>query len=511
MRSFSLRLAFFVSAVTAAACSGDNFSETDVPAAGAGGAAGQAGKAGSATSGSATGGKAGSGVAGTGATGGNQSTGGKSGSSVGGADAGGSDAGGSDAGGSDGGSSVGGSSAGTGGTAGASGSNAGGKAGSGGAAGGGAGTNAGGQAGAGAGGSAGASAGGAAGANAGGTAGTDAGGSAGANGGAAGEGGAAGTTAGSGGSAGGNGGAAGATGGSGGATGGNGGSGGANPWGPGKCDPRGALTSTEFTEANEGPGSSNAHGWLDPTQTVLVWSRGGSLADPHFMTKDPGTNLWDQPNDYKHSWSERGDLFPTLLPDLKTMYLTTDRLGPSTWTIYRATRPVGSGGDWVENEPKPFPITGRKVNDREYGSYVTPDGSALYFASTRAVDNEVFETSDLDIYVQATPAVDGGAVTAIAAVNMPGVEDSHPAVSPDQRVLYFARRLDGGKHDVYVSTRFSTSEAFGVPTRVDSISTEHTDTPSWISGNYCVVLFTRTIVNGTTVTTKIHRATRSPL
>lgn len=515
MRSPSLRLAFFVSAVTAAACSGDNFSETDVPAAGAGGAAGQAGKAGSATAGSATGGTAGSGVAGTGATGGNQSAGGKSGSSVGGADAGGSDAGGSDAGGSDGGSSVGGSSAGTGGTAGASGSNAGGKAG---AAGGGAGTNAGGQAGAGAGGaasgSAGVGGGGAAGANAGGSAGVSAGGSAGANAGGAagaGAGGSAGGTAGgaagasAGGSAGSGGGAAG-----GGGQAGAGGSG--NPWGEGKCDPLGGFDAVVAMPApiNEaGSGRSDIDGWFDPSQNVIVWSKGGAGADLWFgrLSIVDGTT-WENLDDLKGSHSGDTERFPSLANNLTTLYLTSNRSDHAAgWHIYRI-QPTADGGlaGWDPAKNDRVAITDSLPNHREFGGQVTPLEEALYFASTRMVNKAAFSLTDLDLYVQLNPATPGGAVTAIASVNKPNVEESHPAISPDQRILYYATKEGAGSLDVWATWRLSTNEAFGTPVRLDAIATAAVETPSWISEDYCTVLFTRTEGGSS----KIYKGTRLP-
>jgi Tol biopolymer transport system component len=106
---------------------------------------------------------------------------------------------------------------------------------------------------------------------------------------------------------------------------------------------------------------------------------------------------------------------------------------------------------------------GRPVNGPAADSFsdISPDGSALYFASNRPGG-----FGDFDLWV-AHRAPGGGAFGRVdnlgPLVNGSGY-DGDPAISPDGLVLIFASDRPGGSGgDLWVATRGSTDVDFGIP------------------------------------------------
>jgi len=87
-------------------------------------------------------------------------------------------------------------------------------------------------------------------------------------------------------------------------------------------------------------------------------------------------------------------------------------------------------------------------------------------------------------------------------IDMPSVDgftDSHPSVSADGRELYFTSNRDGGSTDIYVSTRFTTTDPWGPATKVlDLDTTSSTEGGPDLSDDGRTILFSRALVGGST-------------
>src|SRR5882757_3182609 len=115
-------------------------------------------------------------------------------------------------------------------------------------------------------------------------------------------------------------------------------------------------------------------------------------------------------------------------------------------------------------------VSGVNTTEDEEDPYITPDGLALYFGSSRGGNIQ------LDMYVAflqsngtfGTPQVIPG-----TGLNT-SQPDSHPHLSHDGLTLYWSSsRTDGGAQggtDIWIATRSSTAGVFATPTRVPELS-----------------------------------------
>ncbi len=221
-----------------------------------------------------------------------------------------------------------------------------------------------------------------------------------------------------------------------------------------------------------------------------------------------------------------------LSPDELTIYYSAYHSdGVGDWDIYVATR-----GSLLAEFQAPVLLHGpANTAGMERGPTVTADGLFLY-ADTFATDY------DLSFAQRGDPTTDFGAMQLAAGINSSGV-DGDPYVLPDHGALYFTRapgevgqddiyrapRIGGvfgtplpvsgiqlntadregapvvmqdeltiyfasgrsGNFDMYVATRSTRGDGFGVPEPLTSLNTSETDFPTWISSDGCVLYFTR--------------------
>lgn len=184
--------------------------------------------------------------------------------------------------------------------------------------------------------------------------------------------------------------------------------------------------------------------------------------------------------------STAADMASSVTADELTFFFETDRAGDVK--IFFAKR-SGLGEDFST----PAPVEG--VNAPTLGvldiqPYVTPDGTALYFGSTRAANG------DYDLYRAPREAGSDrfAAPVALASINSLTV-DTWPVVSPDELTIYFAsaRNLIGsnGSYDVLMATRDSKQQDFGDVRPVPGVNSAEHDYPSWISSDACTLYMTR--------------------
>jgi hypothetical protein len=115
--------------------------------------------------------------------------------------------------------------------------------------------------------------------------------------------------------------------------------------------------------------------------------------------------------------------------------------------------------------------------------FVLQDGSALYFASNRAGDWDIYRAA-----CSATGCVDPQPV---ASVNTAGLFDDSPVLTPDELTIYFASEREGG--GIFRARRTSIADGFGTPALVSEVTTpDNSEWPTWVSADDCVLYFTRT-------------------
>jgi len=152
--------------------------------------------------------------------------------------------------------------------------------------------------------------------------------------------------------------------------------------------------------------------------------------------------------------------------------------------LYRATR-----GTPTATFAAPVALAATHGAGTDFAPYVIESGNDLYFASTR---NDV-DAGVASLFVT-QPLGDGGftPVAAVSGTALTTGDNRYAAVTPDDLVLYFASSRAGGQggFDIWVSTRASTSAAFGAPRVVAEVSSTKDEFPDWISSDRCRLYFT---------------------
>jgi Tol biopolymer transport system component len=141
------------------------------------------------------------------------------------------------------------------------------------------------------------------------------------------------------------------------------------------------------------------------------------------------------------------------------------------------------------------PVAGINAGPGDSEPFVLPDGSALYFISTRGTNG-----GTTDLYRAARGASGQFTTpTQVSTVNTPSTEYS-PVLTPDELVLYYASdRPDApakGLLDIWMTKRASTSAAFEAPVNVQELNTTGHEIPDWISPDRCRLYFDRLGSNG---------------
>lgn len=176
-----------------------------------------------------------------------------------------------------------------------------------------------------------------------------------------------------------------------------------------------------------------------------------------------------------------GDDVPTVTADGLTMVFSDSATG--LYDLYMTTRTSAAG-----SFGPPIPVAG--INDPteyDHTPYLSPDGMTLYFASTRGtagVSYDLYRTTRRNL------TSTFGTPTKITELST-GDGDSDPVVSPDGLTLYFTSYRNGGtgSSDIWVASRASTGDPFGIATNVTELNTTMAEWPTWISNDGCRLYF----------------------
>lgn len=222
---------------------------------------------------------------------------------------------------------------------------------------------------------------------------------------------------------------------------------------------------------------------------------------------------------------------PSLTPDELTLYFHSDRAGVGTlggYDVFVATRPslalpfgtpspvanINSAGDdacpsitgdglflyvdrydaamtgwdiWVAQRAStsvdfgaPTRIASINSNGavQDDNQFVLPDNTALYFASDRTQNNEIY---------RAARNVGGTFGAAAATLSLPNSNEVSVAVTEDELTMYFSSDAapSAGSYDIWMSKRTTTADGWGTPVHLANLSTAEYDVVSWVSPDGC--------------------------
>lgn len=203
-------------------------------------------------------------------------------------------------------------------------------------------------------------------------------------------------------------------------------------------------------ERNGGPSSTFAMGpsLVEPTTTPFAQIQGSSSVYYPAITPDGLTLFYQR---YSGGSALESDVWVATRADATAAFGSAQMLS------------VASSGD-------------------DYEPYVTSSGEAIYWAR--------YTPGDQRWHVMRWPLKSAGAVTEVFTA--PDTSSyGTPVVTADEKTLYLMVER-APSLDVFVATRASTDVPFGVPTRVDELSTPTLDeAPTWVSDDQCEILIER--------------------
>jgi hypothetical protein len=159
-------------------------------------------------------------------------------------------------------------------------------------------------------------------------------------------------------------------------------------------------------------------------------------------------------------------------PSVRVSIVSASRIGPGD--AFAPSAPVANVNS---ADPDAFDVQ----------PYVTPDGGAVYFASTRnkSMGAELFRSPRL---------ADGyGPPEPLTSINS-ATDDNSPVVTADELTIYFASFRSAGSQgewDVFVAHRDRREEPFRAAAPLAGVNTAGSEFPTWISPDGCELYLTR--------------------
>lgn len=179
---------------------------------------------------------------------------------------------------------------------------------------------------------------------------------------------------------------------------------------------------------------------------------------------------WELPINVGTLSTAVADATPRVRGDGKVMYLS--RSPGTTREVYISERPDRSGQVW--SSPM---LVGELNSDlgADSGATITADGLAIYFASNRRGNSDIY------VATRAAATDPWTAPTLVAGVNSDFEEDSPN--TRDGKTLYFNSDRPGslGLTNIWRATRASTMELFRPAEPVDELNSSGRDQDPWLS------------------------------
>jgi hypothetical protein len=200
---------------------------------------------------------------------------------------------------------------------------------------------------------------------------------------------------------------------------------------------------------------------------------------------DPITELNNDP---------AADQRPSLTANLLAVAFDSNRGGGGLAKLYFAMRASADARTDAGTFSVPVPLDDLNSN-LERDAYLIGDGRVIYWTSERdSMPARIFRAEGPTPFQYTT-------VIGPIEVNIrddAGVYNQAPAVTPDERVIYFAHgpNMPNGRHKIYRAERMPADAAFDEPQLVAGLANPAdgedggaADFPSWISADDCILYF----------------------
>jgi WD40-like Beta Propeller Repeat len=223
----------------------------------------------------------------------------------------------------------------------------------------------------------------------------------------------------------------------------------------------------------------------DPTMTDdLLELYFNSNSDIWRATRATPTAAFDTPAQVPSLSSGANETTPEITGDGLTIFIASSRTGTAgNDDIWVATRANTATSTWGT----PARIPELSTASGEAASAPTDDLLAIVIISTRAGG---LGNADIYLSTRATTSVAWGTPTNVMApVNTSG-DDYSPMLSQDRLSLYFDSARSGNS-DLFVATRATTSDSFGTPVPLTELNTSGAETDPWVSADQRHIFFVR--------------------
>lgn len=174
---------------------------------------------------------------------------------------------------------------------------------------------------------------------------------------------------------------------------------------------------------------------------------------------------------------------PRVTADGLTMYATA-RAIPVTSSKFHVVFATRATADASFGPLQSVPVVNGTTNDSD--PFITADGRVLYFSSDRSGNYALYRSVKNGSAFSAPELVMGTNLDSTS-------DDITPVLSEDELTLYLASARLGGKGmvDVFLATRATAQDPFGLPVAVTELNSSDPDIPSWLSADGCELYFTR--------------------
>jgi Tol biopolymer transport system component len=222
----------------------------------------------------------------------------------------------------------------------------------------------------------------------------------------------------------------------------------------------------------------------DPTLTgnmlEIYFNRSGEIWR---STRSSLTAQWSTPQVETTLSSSSGETNPEMLPDGLTIYLASSRTHPDAkgdYDIYISTRSA-VGQPWST----PVPVKELNTVDSDHPGAPTPDGLRMIIVSDRSPS-----LGSHDLFLSTRSTTTGvWSAPQHSAVLSSSEQETSPWIDASARVVYLSSRRHGNPLDIWISTRSSVGAAFATPVALPSLNTSDSDADPWLSPDLRTIYF----------------------
>lgn len=222
----------------------------------------------------------------------------------------------------------------------------------------------------------------------------------------------------------------------------------------------------------------------DPTLTwnmlEIYFNRSGEIWR---STRSSLTAQWSTPQVESTLSTSSGETNPEMLPDGLTIYLASDRTHPDAkgdYDIYISTRNA-VGQPWSA----PVPVKELNTGDSDHPGAPAPGGLRMIVVSDRSPSlgaHDLFlSTRTSTSAVWSAPQHD--------TVLSSSEQETSPWIDTSACVVYLSSARQGGLLDIWLSTRAGVGAAFSTPVAFPSLNSSESDADPWLSPDLKTIYF----------------------